>query len=145
MKIIKHEFEIPQLSLVNGELVECDAIKETYTFTLLHGGIGVFENNYGASLISTLLKFNIGEGSEEERASRLLQDSNFIKELASASYVKVDGGKFENTYATAQEFKEKEVINYLYDIDFVIKLIRMACDCIFEDKKQKNNNKTTKK
>lgn len=143
MKIIKHKFVIPQLAIVNDELVETDPKEETYTFTLLHGGIGVFEENYGKSLLSVLMSMN--RDNDDERIERLIGDNTFILELASASYVKIENGKFENNRATSEEFKQKEVVEHLYDVAFITKLLQMASECIVQQQKSVANNSNAKK
>lgn len=143
MKIFKHTFKIPQLAVINDELVEVDAKEETYTFTLLHGGIGLFEENYGKSLLATLM--NLQKFSEAEQAAELLNDRRFVCELAAASYVKMENGKFENNRATAEEFKQKEVVEHLDDIGFIIGLIQMASATISDNIKQTPTKGKTKK
>lgn len=142
MKIFKHTFKIPQLAVVNDELVEVDPKEETYTFTLLHSGIGVFEENYGKSLIGALMAYQ--KLTKEEQVVELLDDKRFISELAAASYVKMENGKFENNRATADEFKHKEVAEHLSDIDFIVGLIQMASATISNNTKQKTQGKTKK-
>lgn len=139
MKIIKHTFEIPQLEVIDGELVEKDPNYTTCTFTLLHGGIGRFEEVYGKSLLTKLNDIN--KLPDEEKIGSLLDDKDFIKDLAAASYVKLEGNKFENNRATMDEFLNSELANYLYDVDFLTKLLQMSAECMIGEKKGKSNGK----
>lgn len=141
MKIIKHTFKIPQLSIVNGELVENGNIEETYTFTLLHKGIGLYEEMTNEPLINTLLGIQTLERTE---IAKIVMNSKFVLNLASSSYVKIEDGKFHNNRATCEEFKKLPVANHLNDISFVIKLIEMATECVLGDVKQNPNHKKIK-
>ena len=142
MKIIKHTFKIPQLSIVNGELVENGSVEETYTFTLLHKGIGLYEEMAGEPLLNTILNINI---DDEMQMAKIVLNKQFILNLASASYVKLDENKFHNNRATCEEFKKLPVANYITDIDFVLKLIQMATDCVVDYSKQNKGKKEKKK
>ena len=135
MKIIKHTFEIPVLTVENGELVEKEPHYQTCTFTLLHGGIGRFEETYGGSLLGKLMKLN--KATDEEKSTSLMDDRNFILDLAAAAYVKIEGNKFENNRATLEEFKNSELADQIMDIEFITKLFEMVTDCVM-DKKLKN-------
>lgn len=141
-KIIKHTFEIPNLKLVNGELVQEGIRKETYTFTLLQKGIGIYEELAKEPLVKTLVTLDNIEDSEQ--IGKLL-GSEFLLNLASASYVKIEGNKFHNNRATAEDFKKSTVANHLSDLSFATKLIHMAVECVIgniddKDLKNKKNN-----
>lgn len=129
MKIIKHTFKIPKLDLSDeGDLIEVGNIEETYTFTLLHKGIGIFEEMAGKPLISFLTTMAMKD--EEEMLHNFL-DKSFIPNLACASYVKIENGHFHNNRSTAEEFKKSNVYPHLTeDIDFITKLVEMAVDCV---------------
>ena len=136
MKIIKHTFKIPQLMVVDGELIEADPKEETYTFTLLHGGIGRFEEATGMSLFA---KMTEGE-TDEERGRKLFSDREFIINLTASAYVKIKDGKFQNDRSTMEEFKKMEIIDYVTDIDFLTKFFAMVGECMMS-----SNKKGTKK
>ena len=99
MKIIKHTFTVPSLQVVNGELIEVGSKKETCTFTLLSKGIGLYEELADEPLMASLLKFN--KDNEQDSVGQLL-DKNFIKNLACASYVKIEGNAFHNNRKTCE-------------------------------------------
>lgn len=133
MKIIKYTFKIPQLTLENGELKEEGSKEETYTFTLLHKGIGLYEEMAGEPLINTLLDV---QNLKENEIAKIVMNSKFVLNLASASYVKIEDGKFHNNRATCEEFKKLPVCNHLNDPQFVAKLLEMATECVVGDLKQ---------
>lgn len=138
-KIIKHTFEIPNLSVVDGELVEGKPTKVTYTFTLLFKGFGIFEDLHGSTLFSALLE-TIGD-NEQDSVKKLFGTST-IKDLACASYVKIEGNKFHNNRATAEEFRKSQVFPLIEnDYDFIMKLSQMATECVYDEQKSKANNK----
>lgn len=144
MKIIKYAFKTPKLKVVNNELIEEGYVSDTCTFTLLNKGVGLYEElNDGEPLMATLSKF---KGNDEE-ISRFLLTSDFIPNLACASYVKIDGDKFHNNRATAEEFKKKAFFGKITeDIEFVRKLVEMAMDCMIATKVSKSDkNKDDKK
>lgn len=139
MKIIKHTFEIPNLKVENGELVENGTTKETYTFTLLHKGMGLYEELSGKPLMATLVNLK-----DEGDALEQVISNKFIQDLACASYVKIDGDKFHNNRATVEEFKKTAVFPKVSeDIDFIKKLIQMAMECITEQEEKKRKAKNT--
>ena len=142
MKIIKHTFEIPVLTVENGELVEKEPHYQTCTFTLLHGGIGRFEENSNEPLLSKLNKLTTG--ADQEKSMSILSDREFVLNLACASYVKIEGNKFENNRATYEEFKNSEVANYIYDVEFITKLIQMVTDCVLGQMSKKKTESTGK-
>lgn len=140
MKILKYTFRIPQLSIVDGELIEEGNKEETYTFTLLHKGIGLYEEMAGEPLINTLLDV---QNLKENEIAKIVMNSKFVLNLASASYVKIEDGKFHNNRATCEEFKKLPVCNHLNDPNFVAQLLQMATECVVGDLKQ--NPKSIKK
>ena len=138
-KIIKHTFEIPNLTVKNGELVEGKPTTVTYTFTLLFKGFGIFEDLHGSTLFSALLE-SIGD-NETDSVKKLLGTS-MIKDLACASYVKIDGDKFHNNRATEEEFRKSQVYPLVdNDYEFVTKLTQMAMECVYDEQKNKSNTK----
>jgi hypothetical protein len=140
MKIIKHTFRIPKLTVSGDELIEDGFIEETYTFSLLHKGMGIFEELSGKPLMSYLTDI-ASDGDQMEAINKFL-DKNFIPNLASASYVKIVDGKFHNNRATAEEFKKTAVFPRITeDLAFVEELVEMAVDCILGDQKALNNSK----
>jgi len=141
MKIYKHTFEIPELKVVNGDLVESGTIKETYTFTLLHKGMGLYEELSGKPLMATLINLK-----NEEDALEQVISNKFVQDLACASYVKIDGDKFHNNRATVEEFKKTAVYPKICeDVEFIQGLIRMAMECITDqqEKKKKTDSKNS--
>ena len=135
-KIIKHTFEIPNLTIKDGELVEDKPTKVTYTFTLLFKGFGLFEEIHGDTLFSAMLQ-NVNGADDTENAKNLMSTS-FIKDLAAASYVKIVGDKFHNNRATVEEFRKSQVYPLIEnDYEFIIKLSQMASECIYDEQKSK--------
>ena len=136
-KIIKHTFEIPNLTVEDGELVEGKPTTKTYTFTLLYRGVGLFEEITGVSLFNTLMS-QIGTDTDEMKSASRLMNREFIQSLAAVSYVKLDGDKFHNNRATVEEFKKSPVYPLLdQDLTFIKKLISMAIECIGGDEGKK--------
>lgn len=139
-KIIKHTFIIPNLTVKDGELVEGKETAITYQFTLLFKGIGLYEELSGKSLLNSLMDAT-GNNAESMDINKFT-DKKLIKDLACASYVKIDGDKFHNNRATAEEFKKTQVYNILdKDIGFVMKLLTMAMECVYGEEKEKAKTK----
>lgn len=130
MKIIKHTFKIPNLKLENGELIEKEPIEKTYTFTLLYKGVGVYEEIANEPLLNTLVSF---QGLDINEIVKKVMGTKFILDLASASYTKIENDKFYNNRATCEEFRKLPVASHLNDIQFVIKLLEMATDCLVSE------------
>lgn len=142
MKILKYTFRIPKLEIVDGELVEGGFTEETYTFTLLHKGVGLFEELANKPLMAFLLDIDI---ENKESISKLLS-KDFIPNLASASYVKIEDNKFHNNRATAEEFKKLPVFARLSDdLQFATELIQMATECMVDIKQSENKTKANVK
>lgn len=138
MKILKHTFRIPSLEVVDGELIENGFTEETYTFTLLHKGIGLFEELASKPLMAYLYEIDI---QDKDAIARILS-KDFIPNLACASYVKIEDNKFHNNRATAEEFRKLPVFNEISnDIEFATDLLQMATDCMVDEVKQKTNTK----
>ena len=139
-KIIKHTFKIPNLTIEDGELKENGFTEETYTFTLLHKGFGIYEELTGKPLMATLMELD-GEEAMEKMISKA-----FISNLACASYVKIENGKFHNNRATAEEFKKSIAFSKVTeDVAFIQKLVNMAMECINDQNNAKKTNKSEKK
>lgn len=142
-KIIKHTFNIPNLSVKDGELVEGNPITKTYTFTLLYRGIGLYEEIAKEPLFNSLLDC-IGKENDIENAKNLL-NKDFIKTLACVSYCKIDGDKFHNNRATCEEFKKTPVYPLIeQDFEFITKLISMAMECCYDNEKSKKNSEVSR-
>ncbi len=137
-KILKYTFRIPRLEVVNDELVESGFNEETYTFTLLHKGIGLFEEIASKPLMAYMLEIDM---QDKESIAQLLS-KDFIPNLARASYTKVENGRFYNNRATAEEFKKLPVFQNLRDdITFATELIQMATECMIDVEKAKAKTK----
>lgn len=137
MKILKHTFKIPKLEVVDGELVENGFNEETYTFTLLHKGVGLFEDLADKPLLAYLYEIDM----EDKEAMSKLLSKDFIPNLACASYVKIENNQFHNNRATAEDFKKLPVYQKVNeDLEFAVDLIQMAMDCILEEEKNKKKN-----
>lgn len=135
-KILRYTFKTPKLEIVDGELVENGSEEETYTFTLLHKAVGIYEELAGEPLLATLSNLERREDGELDLQKILSQD--FVSNLAAASYVKIEDDKFHNNRATAEEFKKKTIYSTcVSDFNFIQKLIGMATDCM-QDENVKN-------
>lgn len=141
MKIFKYKFMIPQLIVEDGELLECGSKEETYTFTLLFKGVDLYEKLSGRALLSDLASMS---NLDKDNFAREL-DMNVIKNLAKASYCKIDGDVFHQNLVTAEEFgKTSAFMQVATDTDFMTELLNMAVECCVS-KSQKANNVPTKK
>lgn len=138
MKILKHTFRIPKLEVVDGELIENGFNEETYTFTLLHKGVGLFEDLSNKPLLAYLYEIDL---ENKEAISKLLS-KDFIPNLACASYIKIENNQFHNNRATAEDFKKLPVFQKVSeDLDFAVELIQMAMDCMLEIQNEKLKTK----
>lgn len=141
-KIIKHTFKIPNLVVKDGELVEDKETTITYQFTLLFKGVGLFEEISGKSLLNSLMANAIDDGDNKGNALAKMVDKKFIKDLACASYVKIVGDKFHNNRATAEEFRKSQVYPIIEtDYEFIMKLLTMAMECLYDEQKGKAKSK----
>ena len=141
MKIFKYKFEIPQLAVEDGELFENGVKEEEYTFTLLFKGVDLYEKLSGRALLSDLGSMsNLNESNFVEKL-----DLNIIKNLAKASYCKIEGNAFHQNLVSAEEFGKTLAFQQVStDTDFMYGLLEMAIDCCIS-KKQKESNNSTKK
>lgn len=141
-KILEYTFETNELGLdEQGKLVIRDSKKETLTFTLLHRGIGIYEEMVGEPLVSSIVGL---KGEDREETLKSINDKEFILNLAAASYVKIENGKFHNNRATAEEFKKIPYVKkYIDDINFVSALYSMAIACIVDEHKLKSKTNST--
>ena len=137
MKILNYTFELPKLELVDGELVETGTIEEKHTFTLLFKGIGIYEEMANKPLLTSLMSV-VEDGEVTSNAVEKILSKDFISNLACASYVKIENGKFHNNRGTAEEFKKTNAYSEIFrDFDFITQLIEMAVDCIKEESVKK--------
>ena len=137
MKILKYTFKLPKLDIVDGDLIESGFTEETYTFTLLHKGVGLFEDLSNKPLLAYLYEIDL---ENKEAISKLLS-KDFIPNLACASYVKIENNQFHNNRATAEDFKKLPVYQKVTeDIEFAVELIQMAMDCMIEIEKGRNKS-----
>lgn len=139
MKIFEYTFKVPKLEVVNGKLVERASDEETCTFTLLHKGFGLYEDLTGKPLMAKLLELG------EDDPLDVMISKDFISNLACASYVKIEDGKFHNNRATAEEFRKSPCYSKTtQDIKFMRGLIKMALDCIADDTAKDTKTKEKK-
>lgn len=144
MKILKYTFILPKLEVIDDELVESGVIEETHTFTLLFKGIGVYEEMAKKPLLATLMGLGDENGNIKEGSIENLLSKEFISNLACASYVKIENGKFHNNRATAEEFKKTGAYSEIFrDMNFVNELINMAVECIRDDEVAKAKSKAS--
>lgn len=139
MKIFEYTFKIPTLSVKDGKLIEDGITEETYTFTLLHKGFGLYEDLTGKPLMAKLMELDGAENLDK------IISKDFIANLACASYVKIEGDKFHNNRATAEEFRKSAVYSKTTeDVQFIKGLIQMALECVV-DVNQKPAKKSNEK
>ena len=72
MKILKYTFRIPKLEVIDDELVESGFNEETYTFTLLHKGVGLFEEMAHKPLMAYM--FEIGDVTDKDSVSKVVDE-----------------------------------------------------------------------
>lgn len=155
---MKHTFKEFGAVVLNGEVVEQEGIEKEYTFTLKMKGLKLFEQEYGKPLIKALM--GIFKKVDIEKIQSLNEDSNindliaesdgmidekFIRALACASYVKIEGNEAFNNETTVEELKESFVYDQmLLDMNFMVKILQMAVSAVFE-KNRKDNVQNTKR
>ena len=144
MKILKYTFKLPELKLIDDELVQTGYTEETYTFTLLFKGIGIFEELANRPLLSSLMTMSGNDGDVDSKTMDSMLSKDFISNLACASYIKIENGKFHNNRATAEEFKKTGAYSEIFkDINFVNELMQMAIECIKDDETAKAKSKAS--
>lgn len=142
MKIFKYKFNIPQLIVEDGELMECGVKEEEYTFTLLFKGVDLYEKLSGRALLSDLASMS---GLDQTNFAKEL-DMSIIKNLAKASYCKIEGEAFHQNLVTAEEFSKTSAFTQVAtDTDFMAELLNMAVECCITSKQKAINNVPTKK
>lgn len=120
MKILKYTFDIPRLIVEDGELVEMGNTQETYTFTLLFKGVDLYEKLTGRSLLTDISKYTNADNI----------DFNIVKDIAKASFVKIDGDAFHQNMVTAEDFSKTLAFSKIgTDTEFMTDLIEMVIDC----------------
>lgn len=137
MKILKYTFDIPQYDIDDGDLIELEPKKETHTFTLLFKGMGVYEKLTDAPLITDV-----------QRMANKVLDINFVKNVACASWCKIENNQLHQNLSTAEDFKKTEAFNRIQsDMEFTNQLIDMVMDCCLSEqqKKQMKEVVSTKK
>ena len=165
--IIKYKFKLEQVELVNEEPVVTNK-EESYYFSLSHKGFGLFEEEYGKSLLSTLIdkvaslnltNLKVNESDDENEEVELNEDtiemltnimeSKFIKALAAASYIKIENNQVHNNKVTVNEFKSTLAYSKLEtDITFINKMLNLAINSLPTEKKKGKvlvGNKSKKK
>lgn len=142
MKILKYTFTISNLVVEDGTLVQLGETKETHTFTLLFKGVDLYEKLSGKPLLGDIAKLNTKELQQN-------LDVDMIKNLAKASYVKIEGNSFHQNLVSAEEFTKTQAFARVgIDTDFMGELLNMVLDCCLSDvqkAKFNNNNSTSKK
>lgn len=132
MKILKYTFTLPKLEIIDDELVETGVIEETHTFTLLFKGIGLFEEMAEKPLLTYLMDV-AQDGEVTSNSVQKMISREFISNLACASFVKIENGKFHNNRGTVEEFKKTGAYSEIFrDFEFITELVAMAVDCIKE-------------
>lgn len=141
MKILRYTFEIPKLIVDDNELLEAGFTNETYTFTLLFKGVDLYEKLTGRALLTDLAKMS---NVDESNFTKSI-DMDVIKNLAKASYCKIEGDAFHQNMITAEEFSKTQAFSRVAtDVDFMTELLSMAVDCCVSNKKVNSTNSTKK-
>lgn len=137
MKILKYTFEIPQLIVEDGELLEMGTKEETYIFTLLFKGIDLYEKLTGKPLLTDLTKMSqMGN----------VVDVELIKNLAKCSYCKIEGDSFHQNMVTADEFSKTQAFSRIgMDTDFMSAIVQMAVDCCISNTQKASDGAKAKK
>lgn len=139
MKILKYTFNIPQLIVEDDELLEMGTKEETYTFTLLFKGIDLYEKLSNRPLLNDLIKMASVDGTSS-------LDVEMVKNLAKASYCKIENGSFHQNMVTADEFSKTMAFAQIgLDTEFMVELLQMASDCCEARQKTTDSNRTSKK
>lgn len=161
-QIFSHTFYEEHIAVKDGELVLLDPTEYTMHFSLKMKGTDLFEQEYGKPLFPTITKILASTQVKDpsdltdsnivtllENSDALL-DSKWVKALATACYIKIEGAEAFNNEQTALEFKESPVYSLVAsDFEFIGKLLSMAIDCLMDDKapkkgKQLKQNKNAK-
>lgn len=130
MKILKYTFQIPQLIVDDGELLENGYIEETHTFTLLFKGVGLYEKLAGKPLLTDLTEYS-------KRNTDGQIDVEFVKNIACASWCKIVDDSVHQNVVTAEEFRKSDVFNVVStDTDFMKQLLEMMTDCVLSEKQK---------
>lgn len=141
MRVLKYTFDIPQLIVENDELIEMGSKQETYTFTLLFKGVDLYEKLSNKALLTDIAK--LSNQDQNQLANNL--DVDMIKNLAKASYAKIENNTFHQNLITADEFSKTQAFQRIgIDTDFMVALLNMAVECCVSGK-QTNNTHPTKK
>lgn len=139
MKILKYEFSIPKLIIEDGQLVEMGETKETHTFTLLFKGVDLYEKLSGKALLTDIAKYGNDINTQNI-------DIEMIKNLAKASFVKIEDNQFHQNMITADEFTKTQAFSRIgMDTNFMVELLNMVVDCCLGDKMTAPTKATPKK
>lgn len=157
---MKYTFIKDDIKFVEGEMIETEGEKVECTFTLKMNALKLFENEYGKPLLKALINIlkntninslnAVAEGDETPanalEISELLMDADFIKALASSTYVKIENNQGYNNETTQEEFKQSFMYDIcVNDIKFITQLISMSTKAIFDEKKKDEGSKRGKK
>lgn len=156
-QIFTHTFYEENIAVKDGELVLLDPTEYTMHFSLKMKGTDLFEQEYGKPLFPTITKIlantQVSNPSDLNEAtivallenSDALLESKWIKALATACYIKVEGAQVSNNEQTALEFKESPVYSLVAsDFEFIGKLMEMAIDCLMDEKAPQKKGKQLK-
>lgn len=156
-QIFKHTFYEDKIAVKDGELVLLDPEEYTMNFSLKMKGTDLFEQEYGKPLFPTITKIlaktevkNPEDLKEDDFVALLensdaLLESRWLKALATACYIKIDGAQVYNNEQTAMEFKESPVYSLVAsDFEFIGKLLSMTIECLMDDKAPQKKGKQLK-
>lgn len=143
MRVFKHNFEEPNIALVNGELIETDPTIHAAYFSLTTKSLELFEETYGQPLLAAIVK--LMPKSKGEDTSTMI-DTKLVRTLAACCYMKIDNGKVYVNESSREAFLNSPLNELcLTDIDFVNEIMSLAMDCLYQDKKIDKKGQRDKK
>lgn len=144
MAIVKFNLKGKRLDLVDGDLKEVHLKPRMLHFSLVHKGHSLFEAEFGKTVMAGLLDV-IGRTTEKnidtESISKLI-GGDFIKSLASSSYIQLNDSGFKNDESTQLDFRDIPGVESLFsDIDFITELINMTVESLPKNREERRSSK----
>lgn len=122
METLKYKFEIPNVKIVDGDVVEDTPTEYECMFSLTVKSLELFEEETGRVLLNALF-------SDEQYTTK----PEYIRALACCCYFKIDGNSFVQNESTKDEFKKMPFYKTLgNDSLFIVNLQNMVIKSIAE-------------
>lgn len=138
MKIVKHEFIVRNLAIVDKK----EEIAEEHfkcSFALTHTSHRLFEESYGRSLLGSF-------AVQKENFQSKLFEPRFVLALAAASFYTTEGAIVNQTDATYESFLDSPAsLAVTSDIGFMEKLFTMVSESLPQEPKKKAAKSSKKK